>query len=263
MDLGRDIRERRESMSLAQGQVAAGAHISKPYLSSIETGKSGNPPSDGVLRRLESVLAFEPGELTKWAHLARTPVDIREDLERREAEVHKLKGVVRDLLRGSPEKLAPQRPGECDLTVIAGDENVRVVSPGVVVPVINSVAAGYPHDFTDLDYPPSVADEYIRCPEVRDAQAFAARVVGDSMEPDYREGDIVIFSPQTPAESGDDCFVRFDADGGTTFKRFYLDDDDRIRLQPLNSRYPAQTYPREAVTGLWPAIFRVQRLRGT
>ena len=76
------------------------------------------------------------------------------------------------------------------------------------IPIINKVPAGYPTDFTDLDYPPSVADEYVRCPDIHDPQAFAARVVGDSMEPAYREGDIVVFAPNTPAESGQDCFVR-------------------------------------------------------
>ena len=130
-----------------------------------------------------------------------------------------------------------------------------------MVPVINNVAAGYPHHFTDLDYPPGVADEYVRCPDVHDPQAFAAQVVGDSMEPDYREGDIVIFSPNLEFRSGDDCFVRFEEAGETTFKRVYQDDQDTLRLQPLNRAYPAQTHAREAITGLWPALFKLQRVR--
>lgn len=40
-----------------------------------------------------------------------------------------------------------------------------------------------------------VAEEYVRSPDLADPDAFTARVVGDSMAPDYREGDIVIFSP--------------------------------------------------------------------
>ena len=81
------------------------------------------------------------------------------------------------------------------------------------------------------------------------------------MEPDYREGDIVVFSPNTLADSGDDCFVRFAQTCETTFKRLYLDDKRTLRLQPLNSRYPAETHDRDEVTGLWPAVFRIQRLR--
>jgi len=129
------------------------------------------------------------------------------------------------------------------------------------IPVINSVTAGYPHDFTDLDYPPSVADEYVQCPEVDDPQAFSARVIGDSMEPNYVEGDLITFFPSLPPRSGDDCFVRFASDGATTFKRFTLRPDGKIRLQPLNPRYPVEVYDPEEITGLWPAVMRIQRLR--
>ncbi len=86
------------------------------------------------------------------------------------------------------------------------------------------------------------------------------RVVGDSMEPKYHEGDIVVFSPNTSPQSGNDCFVRFGDDDGTTFKRFYQDDEKTIRLQPLNNKYPAQTYPLEKITGLWPVVFRIERI---
>ena len=44
------------------------------------------------------------------------------------------------------------------------------------------------------DYPVGIADDYVRCPDLHDANAFAVRVVGDSMEPRFHEGDIVIFS---------------------------------------------------------------------
>jgi len=37
------------------------------------------------------------------------------------------------------------------------------------------VSAGYPKDFTDLNYPKGVADEYVACPDLNDAEAFAAR----------------------------------------------------------------------------------------
>lgn len=263
MSLGEIIRQRREELDLTQDQVAEQTAISKPYLSNIETGRAKNPPTDGVLRALERVLAFASGELMKVAHLARTPADVREEYELKDAQIQKLRSVLKGLLRSAPRNSA----GSIDLDAIAadveadeGETNVRMITAGASVPIINKVSAGYPRQFTDLDYPPSVADEYIRCPDLHDAQAFAARVVGDSMEPTYHEGDIVIFSPNTPARSGDDCFIRFAEDAGTTFKRFYQDDERSVRLQPLNDRYPSEVYPREHVTGLWPAVFRVERL---
>ena len=98
-----------------------------------------------------------------------------------------------------------------------GGASPDVVPAGKSVPVINRVAAGYPHHFTDLDYPPSVADEYVRCPDVHDTQAFATRVVGDSMEPRFHEGDIVIFAPNTPAGEPHRC--RRDRDGRAPGRR--------------------------------------------
>ncbi len=263
MNLGEIIRCKREELGLTQDKVAALAGISKPYLSNIETGRMKNPPTDGVLESLAGVLRFESGELLRLAHFARTPRDVRHEHEMLSAELTKLRGIVRGLLAGRSDD-GPDG-GRVDLDALAnsldGAGNVCGIPAGSVVPVINSVTAGYPAEFTDLDYPLGVADEYVRCPDLRDPQAFAARVVGDSMEPEFRQGDIVVFSPNAQAESGDDCFVRFDDDGGTTFKRFYQDDETTVRLQPRNNAYPAMTYPAHRITGLWPALFRIEQLR--
>src|SRR5690606_12708817 len=133
------------------------------------------------------------------------------------------------------------------------------------VPVINKVSAGYPKDFTDLSYPPRVADDYVGCPEVQDKDAFAARVHGDSMRPKYQEGDIVIFSPAAPLRDGDDCFVRLES-GQTTFKRVFFETGEAgqavIRLQPRNEKYRAQVLAREDVTGVYRAMYRYERLDG-
>ena len=129
--------------------------------------------------------------------------------------------------------------------------------------MINRVSAGYPKDFTDLSYPPRVADHYVSCPDVQDRDAFAARVFGDSMTPKYREGDVVIFSPALPPRDGDDCFVRF-ADGQTTFKRVFFESAEKgasvLRLQPRNERYRPQVVPSQNVTGLYRAVYRYQRV---
>ena len=257
MSLGSIVRSRRRELGVTQGLVADRVGISKPYLSNIETGKAKNPPSDGVLRSLERALSFRPGELVLIGHLAKTPTDIRERYETLEAEASRLRGIIRHH-RG--ERSEAEDVGELEDFIESQDDD-RGLSAGVVVPIINKVTAGYPHHFTDLDYPPGVADEYIRCPDVHDPQAFAARVVGDSMEPDYQKGDLVIFCPGTASRNGDDCFVRFEEGEGTTFKRVYEDNEAALRLQPLNPKYPAQTYPQERITGVWPAMFRIQRLR--
>ncbi|HWE03770.1 MAG TPA: LexA family transcriptional regulator [Tepidisphaeraceae bacterium] len=132
-----------------------------------------------------------------------------------------------------------------------------------IVPVINRATDGYPVGFSDFRSLPRAPDEYVSCPDINDADAFAARVHGDSMTPKYREGDIVIFSPARPPLDGDDCFIRF-ADGKTTFKRLFFESNDaghpHLRLQPRNERHRAQILPSEQVSGLFKAVYRYQRV---
>jgi phage repressor protein C with HTH and peptisase S24 domain len=138
-------------------------------------------------------------------------------------------------------------------------ESVRTNS----IPVINRVSAGYPRDFTDLSYPKGVADDYVGCPDVHCKDSFAARVHGDSMQPKYQEGNIIIFDPSVDPKDGDDCFVRFD-DGHTTFKRVFFEKDEAgtqmIRLQPRNEKYRPQVVPAEQISGLYKAVYRYQRV---
>ena len=258
MSLGEVIRQRRQEKQLTQDQVAPRVGISKPYLSNIENDKVKNPPSDKVVKRLERALGFTTGELMRMAHTIRTPTDVRTEQETLAGEVEKLRGVIRQLTgKGKP----PKGTEALARRLAATDANIsQMISAGRAIPVINRVAAGYPHDFTDLDYPTSIADEYVRCPDVHDPQAFAARVVGDSMEPRYHEGDVVVFEPNTPARVGDDCFVRFADDNSTTFKRLAAS-RGALRLSPLNDKYESKEYDPEAVSGLWPATRRIERIR--
>jgi len=133
-----------------------------------------------------------------------------------------------------------------------------------LVPLINRVAAGTLAEFTDLGYPARMADEYVRTLDVEDPDAFAARVTGDSMAPEYHEGDVVVFSPAQAAASGDDCFVRLEPDHETTFKRAFFEKDGRgrevVRLQAINPAYPPRVVRREEVAGLYPAVSVVRKV---
>jgi SOS-response transcriptional repressor LexA len=266
--LGAKLRRQRRKLGLTLDELGRRSDVSKPYLSLIENGKLSNPPADEKLRRLEQTLAFSPGELVSHAHLQRTPSDVR-------AVLRKLVGggdpggVAQATADGSPTKLGislddAYLSGVLQQMVEQVSANVEMIQTHSV-PVVNRVSAGYPSDFTDLSYPPRVADEYVGCPEVNDTDAFAARVHGDSMTPKYRPGDIVIFSPAADAREGGDCFVRFE-DGQTTFKRVFFESDADgatvIRLQPRNEKYRAQAVAAERVTGIYRAMYKYQRVDG-
>jgi SOS-response transcriptional repressor LexA len=272
--LGTRIRRQRRRLGLTLDDLAGRTGISKPYLSLIETGRVPNPPSDPKLQRLEQTLGFATGQLLTQAHIQRTPRDVQAMLARLLAcqgaggSTSPPAEAVSDA-----DPSADAGPLDLDGLFVSGvlQELVEKSSGNVerittnAVPVINRVSAGYPSDFTDLNYPRGAADDYVSCPDVSDRDAFACRVHGDSMLPKYRAGDIVIFSPAAAASSGDDCFVRFD-DGHTTFKRVFFESDDAgvavLRLQPRNERYRPQTVPAQRVTGLYKALYRYQRVDG-
>ena len=258
MSLGQIIRKKREKLKLTLDEVGSRIGFSKPYLSTIETGKVKNPPSDELLTKLEKILHFEPGLLLHIAHMERIPPDIRQEYESAEAENQKWRQFIKNLVQ--------KKTDVSKLNALLAKSKLHVkqdtspLAAGRLVPVINKVSAGYPADFDDLDYPAGIADDYVRCPDLHDPNAFAVRVVGDSMEPRFREGDIVVFSPAAEVHNGDDCFIRFATPHETTFKRVFFEPDNKVRLQPRNENYSPLIVDGKRINGLYRAIIKYEKL---
>ncbi|MDX2131859.1 MAG: LexA family transcriptional regulator [Planctomycetota bacterium] len=275
--LGARLRARRARANLSLQDLADRVGCAKSLLSEIERGM--RLPTDDICGRLEEALMFRAGELLDLARWERSlqagGEPVRRELDRLQSDRRALrrfveaiadKGLDAAYTSGELARLvaqiappaAPGSPDDPDDEVPEFDPDVSIVRLGADVPLINKVAAGYPREFTDLSYPARVADEYVRCPDLHDPDAFAARVVGDSMMPQYAQGDVVIFSPAKPVRNGSDCFARIEPNHETTFKRVYFEKDasgrELIRLQPLNSAYPPRLLEREAVAGLYAAV---------
>jgi SOS-response transcriptional repressor LexA len=106
-----------------------------------------------------------------------------------------------------------------------------------------------------------VADDYLAVPGLTDPDAFATRIDGRSMHPDYRPGDIVVFSPLADVTDGCDAFVRLAPEHEITFKRVYFDEDaGTVRLQPLNPDFAPRVVPRDRVAGCFRAVWRFAKL---
>jgi phage repressor protein C with HTH and peptisase S24 domain len=71
------------------------------------------------------------------------------------------------------------------------------------IPLIGFAQAGKGGYFDDSGFPVGGAWEEIDAPGVVDQNAYALEITGDSMLPVYREGDIVIVSPNTSVRKGD------------------------------------------------------------
>jgi len=258
MSLGKIIRQKREQLKLTLDEVSSRVGFSKPYLSTIETGRVKNPPGDDLLRKLEKLLNFEPGLLIHIAHMEKMPSDIRIGYESAEAENKKWRQFIKNLIRKKSSIDQIDRfLSESNLNI---EQQRPALAAGKMVPVINKVAAGYPNDFDDLDYPVGIADDYVRCPGLHDPNAFAVRVVGDSMEPKFKEGDIVVFSPAAEVSNGDDCFVRFTTPHETTFKRVFFEPDNKVRLQPRNENYSPIIVDGQRINGLYKAVIKYENL---
>ena len=261
MSLGQIIRDRRRQLNLTLDEVADRTGFSKPYLSTVETGKVKNPPSDNCLVKLERVLDFETGLLLHIAHVEAMPADVRSDFEATGAENRRFKQIIRNIVRHRSDSdqiqqiLSDEQLGDGEVL-----EEAAAFTAGQLVPVINRVSAGYPVDFDDLGYPVGIAEEYVRCLDLHDPNAFAVRVVGDSMEPKFQAGDIVIFSPAMAVNNGDDCFVRFAMPHESTFKRVFFEEDNSVRLQPRNDKYPPQIVDGVRINGLYRAAVRYEKL---
>ena len=266
MALGKTIKQRRTSLGMTLEDLHRQTGISKPYLSTIENGRVNNPPQDVQLTKLERAMSMAPGALTAIAQLERTPAAVRAKLEQtssdREKAVATLRRIVDAVQRGASAEQALSRSDDT-LKALLDQDGTQDAAPVPAVrriPIINRMAAGYPTDFTDLDYPPGVADAYVACPDLNDPHAFAARVHGDSMEPKFYQGDIVVFSPAAPVQEGDDCFVRFVEPHASTFKRVFFEKENRVRLQPRNEQYPPQLVAATTIGGIYKAVWRFEDL---
>lgn len=86
--------------------------------------------------------------------------------------------------------------------------------------------------------------------ECRDPNAFAVVLEGESMEPRYSAGDMLILQPGVEPFSGCLAVCRF-KDDGIVFRRVEFLPDE-VRLIALNSSYPTASYPRDSFSWIYP-----------
>ena len=68
------------------------------------------------------------------------------------------------------------------------------------------------------------------------AEPFALMVLGDSMEPEFAEGEIIVIEPEGLVTDG--SFVMAELNGELIFRQLAIEGDS-WQLRPLNPAYPA------------------------
>ena len=81
------------------------------------------------------------------------------------------------------------------------------------------------------------AEAYLSCPVRCSAGTFVLRVRGESMEPRFRDGDLIFVDPQVSPDHGRFVVVRGDDSNEVTFKQLIVE-GERTYLKALNPDWP-------------------------
>lgn len=107
------------------------------------------------------------------------------------------------------------------------------------IPVIGFGLAGDNRFFDEKGIPQGGDWDEVAFPDIGDASAYALEVTDNSMAPVYRDGDIVVVSPQANIRRGDRVVVRTH-EGEVMAKQLRRKSARRIDLQSLNPDYPGR-----------------------
>lgn len=136
---------------------------------------------------------------------------------------------VFDLLKAIERKGYLRRGALGARSLIVEERNPRHTCGCEEVPVVGRIAAGQPIEAVEHD----CGTVAVRKDLLRGRDAFALRVEGDSMiEAGILDGDYVVVRKQETAENGDIVVALIDDQA--TLKRFYLEEDGCVRLEPAN-----------------------------
>jgi phage repressor protein C with HTH and peptisase S24 domain len=109
------------------------------------------------------------------------------------------------------------------------------------IPLIGFAQAGTEGYFDDAGYPVGGGWDEISLPEITDPNAYGVEITGDSMEPVYRDGDLVIVSPAAPVRRGDRVVARTQS-GEIMAKQLARRSARRMELRSLNPGYPDHVF---------------------
>ena len=129
------------------------------------------------------------------------------------------------------------------------------VSQSVIVPVYGVIPAGIPMEAIEdiIDYEEIPAEMAAGGKEF-----FALRLRGNSMSPDYEEGDTVIYQIADDCESGDECAVIVNGEEAT-FKKV-IKQKGGVVLQPLNvAEYEPMYYSNKEIEELPVRVIGIAR----
>jgi phage repressor protein C with HTH and peptisase S24 domain len=125
------------------------------------------------------------------------------------------------------------------------------------IPLVGLAQASRTGLFDDGGYPTGACWEQMELPAAGDANAYALSIAGDSTEPVFREGDIIVVSPAAPVRVGDRVVTRA-TDGTVMVKRLAQHTASRIELASLNPTHPGLRFATEEIYWMHRIIWAKQ-----
>ncbi len=141
--------------------------------------------------------------------------------------------------------------------LVSGQRAITSRSVARRIPLIGLAQAGGSGYFGDGGYPVGVGWDEVSVPEIGDPHAFALEISGDSMEPVFRDGDMVVVSPAAPVRRGDRVVVRT-SEGEVMAKQLARQSARRVELRSLNPAHPDYSFELSQITWLHRIIWASQ-----
>jgi transcriptional regulator with XRE-family HTH domain len=235
--IGKELRSERRKRHISAEDLAAKLGLQKHQIISIEEAK--RPLLPELTAKICKILKLPANHFLSFQ---------QRTIEALEAQITRLNQALAEDHRGRQW--------------IDGDGDVDVdstASPRRGVPVLGTLAGGYPQVFDSLGRPAGEPDEFLYLTSAVAPSAFAVQVIGDTMEqparPSFAEGDLVVFADGA-LRSRDFAFVHRrgsseESAGSVTFRQIFFEAQSRVRLQPLNLNHSAEFFHRDELLGMW------------
>jgi phage repressor protein C with HTH and peptisase S24 domain len=120
------------------------------------------------------------------------------------------------------------------------DETAR--PPAKAVPLIGFAEAGAGGYFDDGGFPAGKGWDEIPFPAVNDEHAYALEISGNSMEPAYRDGTIIMISPAASIRRGDRVVVKT-REGEVMVKELKRRTAKTVELRSINTAHGDRSLP--------------------
>ena len=146
---------------------------------------------------------------------------------------------------------------EAFTSLVTGNHATTSVRPPRRIPLLGLAQAGGDGYFDDAGFPVGGSWDEVGLPEIADLHAYALEIAGDSMEPVFRDGDMVVISPAAPIRRGDRVVARTLA-GEVMAKQLARRSAKRIELKSLNPAHRDRSFDLMEIAWLHRIIWASQ-----